>query len=37
MKAVPDPKAVMQALQKRKATGDVKAFFELAHKQMDHL
>ncbi|XP_027012276.2 centromere protein Q isoform X1 [Tachysurus fulvidraco] len=37
MKAVPDPKAVMKALQKRKITANVKAFLELAHKQTDHL
>ncbi|MCJ8747822.1 hypothetical protein PDJAM_G00157820 [Pangasius djambal] len=37
VKVVPDPKAVMKALQKRKVTGNVKAFLELAHKRMDHL
>ncbi|KAM9455204.1 centromere protein Q [Clarias gariepinus] len=37
MKVVPDPKAVMKALQKRQLTGNVKAFLELAHKQMDDL
>ncbi|XP_017313676.1 centromere protein Q isoform X2 [Ictalurus punctatus] len=37
MRAAPDPKAVMKALQKRKVTGNAKVFLELAHKQMDHL
>ncbi|KAK3511005.1 hypothetical protein QTP70_029012 [Hemibagrus guttatus] len=37
MKVVPDPKAVMKALQKRKVTGNVNVFLELAHKQTDHL
>ncbi|XP_060754630.1 centromere protein Q [Neoarius graeffei] len=37
MKAVPEPKAVMKALQTRNVTTNVKAFLELAHKQVDHL
>lgn len=37
MKEVPDPKAVVQALQKRKVTGNIKAFLQLAHKQVDGL
>lgn len=37
MKVVPDPEAVMQALHKRKVTGNVKDFLHLAHEQKDQL
>lgn len=35
MKIVPNPPAVVRALQTAPALGDVRAFLELAHKQVD--
>lgn len=37
MKVVPDPEAVTQVLQKRKVTGNIKAFLQLAHEQKDQM